>query len=156
MEEKKDIFDKFMSLPGVRIFMPLYVKYKEILLYLFFGLLTTVIGIAFYILFDTVCEINELIANIMSWILAVTFAYVTNRIWVFESKVTERADLLKEMLDFYGGRLVSLAVEEVIIIVFVTLLQFDSTLIKIIASVIVIILNYIISKLFVFRKKEHE
>ena len=156
MEENKDIFDKFMSLPGVRIFMPLYKKYKEILLYLFFGVLTTVIGVAFYILFDTVCGINELIANIMSWVLSVTFAYVTNRIWVFESKVTERADLLKEMLDFYSGRLVSLAVEEAIIIVFVTLLQFNSTLIKIIASVVVIILNYIISKLFVFRKKEYE
>ena len=68
-ETKPDIFDKIMHLPGLRVFEPLYKKYKEVLLYLFFGVLTTVVSIGSYALFNVAMGINELIANVISWVL---------------------------------------------------------------------------------------
>ena len=85
MLKDKDIFDKIMELPGFRIFEPFYKKYKEILLYLFFGGLTMIVSIVSYAICNLTFEINELIANVFSWILAVLFAFFTNRIWVFDS-----------------------------------------------------------------------
>lgn len=70
-ETKPDIFDKIMHLPGLRVFEPLYKKYKEVLLYLFFGVLTTVVSIGSYAFFNVAMGINELIANVISWVLAV-------------------------------------------------------------------------------------
>ena len=80
-EIKPDIFDKIMHLPGLRVFEPLYKKYKEVLLYLFFGVLTTVVSIGSYAFFNVTLGINELIANVISLVLAVLFAFFTNRIW---------------------------------------------------------------------------
>ena len=86
MEQKKeDIFDRLMHLPGLRIFEKFYKKNKEMLLYLLFGGLTTIVSIGTYAWFNVGMHINELIANIISWIFAVTFAYITNKIWVFQS-----------------------------------------------------------------------
>lgn len=151
MEGKKDIFDKIMQLPGLNIFEPFYKKQKEILLYLFFGVVTFIISIASFIFFERVCHMNELVANIVSWILAVACAYITNRIWVFQSNTDTKQKFLREIIDFVSGRIATLIIEEAILFIFVTWLAFDSTIIKIIAQVIVIILNYIISKVFVFK-----
>lgn len=150
--DKKDIFDRIMSLPGLRIFEPFYKKNKEVLIYLFFGGLTFLVSVITYAYFNAVLGINELVANIFSWILAVVFAFVTNKIWVFHSKNNALLGLLKEMLSFFAGRLVTLGVEEILLFIFITKLHFHSLLIKVIAQIIVIILNYIISKLFVFKK----
>lgn len=153
MEQKKDIFDKLMSLPGLNIFEPFYKKYKEVLLYLLFGGLTSVVSIIAYAYFNVAMGLNELIANVISWIIAVTFAFVTNRIWVFAVPARTMMDFFGQMLSFYGGRVVTLALEEIILYIFISKLEFPSLLIKIIAQVVVIILNYVISKLIVFRKK---
>lgn len=80
---QRDIFDKLMSLLFFNIFDPFYKKHKEVLLYLFFGGLAFVVSIASYGFFNITLGINELIANILSWVLAVAFAFATNRIWVF-------------------------------------------------------------------------
>jgi putative flippase GtrA len=151
--EKKDIFDKIMGLPGLRVFEPLYRKYKEVLLYLFFGVLTTVVSIVSYAVFNVVFGINELIANVLSWILAVLFAFFTNRIWVFSAPTKTAEEFFKQMATFASGRLVTLAIEELILLVFITILHFNSIVVKIVAQVVVIVLNYVISKLVVFRKK---
>jgi putative flippase GtrA len=151
--EKKDIFDKIMGLPGLRVFEPLYRKYKEVLLYLFFGVLTTVVSIVTYAVFNIVFGINELIANVLSWILAVLFAFFTNRIWVFSAPTKTTMEFFKQMATFASGRLVTLAIEEIILLVFITILHFNSLVVKIVAQVVVIVLNYVISKLVVFRKK---
>ena len=82
---KEDIFDKIMKLPILNFFEPFYKKNKEMLLYLFFGGLTFVVSIITYGFFNVSLGLNELIANIISWIIAVTFAFFTNRIWVFNS-----------------------------------------------------------------------
>ena len=151
---EKDIFDKLTELPILRIFNPFYKKYKELLLYLFFGGLSFIVSIATYALFNVGMNINELIANVLSWIITVMFAFLTNRVWVFQSTTNGVAEFVKQMLVFYSGRVITLVVEEVILLVFITWLGFNSMLIKVIAQVIVILLNYVISKLVVFRKKE--
>ena len=145
-----DIFDKIMHLPGLRVFEPLYRKYKEVLLYLFFGVLTTVVSIGSYAFFNVTLGINELIANVISWVLAVLFAFFTNRIWVFAAPTKTVEEFMKQL--FAGGRVLTLVIEEIILLVFITMLHFNSMLIKFIAQVVVIILNYVISKLLVFRK----
>ena len=149
--KEKDIFDKLMSLPGLRRFYGLYEKYKSILLYIFFGGCTTVVSIGSFILLETVLGLNELIANIGSWILAVSFAYVTNRVWVFRSRVRGKA-VWKEILSFFSGRLITLGLEEAMLLIFVTWLQFNGTAIKVIAQIAVLIGNYLISKWITFRK----
>lgn len=150
MPEKKDIFDRIMCLPGLRIFNGFYTRNKPILMYLFFGGLTTLISICTFVFFDSGLQFNILIANILSWIFAVSFAYITNRTWVFNSRAAGRG-IIKEMIAFFAGRLATLGLEEIILLVFVTLLGFNSTAIKIIAQVVVLVSNYIISKLFVFK-----
>ena len=82
-EEKPDVFDRIMSLQLLRPLQPFYHKYKEPLLYLFFGGLTTLLSIFLYWLFAHPLGLAPLVANIISWILCVAFAYVTNRTWVF-------------------------------------------------------------------------
>ena len=149
--KEKDIFDEIMSLPGLRQFYGLYEKYKPILLYIFFGGCTTVVSIGSFILLETVLGLNELIANIGSWILAVSFAYVTNRIWVFRSRVRGKA-VGKEILSFFSGRLITLGLEEAMLLIFVTWLQFNGTVIKVIAQIAVLIGNYLISRWITFRK----
>ena len=139
-----------MCLPGLRKLNPQYQKHKSILLYLFFGCLTTLISIGSFVLFDSGLEIPPLVANILSWICAVSFAYVTNRIWVFSSATTGK-QAMHEGISFFSGRLLTLAFEESILLVFVQLMEMNSTLIKILAQVAVLILNYLISKFFIFK-----
>ncbi len=152
MEQKKDIFDRIFSIKPFSFFQPIYLKYKEQLLYLFFGVLTTVVSIAVFSLFTIVIPCDELFANLISWIVAVMFAFLTNRTWVFQSD--SKQSFFKQMQSFYLGRVATLGVEELILLVFVKVLSLNAMLVKIVAQVVVILLNYIISKLFVFKKGE--
>ena len=152
MTEKRDIFDKLMALPVLNIFEPFYKKNKELLLYLLFGGLTFIVSIVTYVFFDITLAMNELVANVLSWILAVSFAYVTNKKWVFDAPTYTIQELVKQMSSFFGGRVVTLVIEELILLVFVTLLAFPSVPVKVVAQVIVIVLNYVISKCFIFDK----
>lgn len=152
--EKKDIFDKIMSLPFLRNFEGVYKKYKSVLLYLFFGALTTFISIASFWFFGTFMGMNVHVANSVSWICAVTFAFITNKTWVFSSKTKTAGEFFIQARDFYAGRLLTYFVEELILIIFVNLLKLNQDIVKIVAQVVILVLNYIISKLFVFRKKE--
>ena len=145
MSDKPDIFDRILSLPLLNRLQ----KHRDVLLYLFFGALTTVISIASFMLFDLIT--HELVANLISWICAVTFAYVTNRRWVFQSQA-RGIQCIREMGAFFAGRLATLGLEEALLLVFVTWLQFPGTFIKVVAQIVVLVLNYVISKLLVFRK----
>ena len=151
--EKKDIFDKIMSLPLLRVFYPFYRAHKEVLLYLFFGVVTTLVSfVSFWVLADLLL-INEHPANLISWVLAVLTAFFTNRTWVFEAKNTTEP-FLWQMAKFFASRLSTLGVEEVIIYVFITRLDFPNMPVKIAASVLIVILNYVLSKLLVFTKRK--
>lgn len=127
----------------------LYKKYKEIINYLIFGGLTTLISIITYALFAKVFNIDYLISNVLSWVLAVLFAYITNKMFVFESKSKKN---IKEITSFFFFRVVSLIMEMIILYVFVDMLHIDDLVTKIIAQVIVIVSNYVFSKVFVFKK----
>lgn len=152
--EKKDIFDKIMGLPGLRILEPFYKKYKEILLYLFFGGLAVVLNIGLFAWFDLAFGMEALINNIICWVICVLFQFFTNRIWVFQGHDrTDKGLLWKQMGSFFVGRLFTLGVEELILLIFIVWLGFDAILVKVAAQVVTIILNYIVSKLFVFRTK---
>ena len=138
----------------------MYLKYKEIINYLIFGVLTTVVSLATkYLLLFTILDASNAfqlqIAVIVSWILACTFAYITNRIWVFESK---SKNIIKEMMKFYTSRIATLGLEMLILFIFITALKLDSDtwviVWTLVAQVAVTIANYILSKLIVFKKKE--
>ena len=96
---------------------------------------------------------NDLLANAVSWVICVLFQYITNRTWVFDGRVQGAAEFVKQISSFFGGRIFTLVVEEIIIAVFITWLGFNRIAVKLAAQFIVIVLNYVISKLFVFKKK---
>lgn len=121
---------------------------KELISYIFFGILTTVVNIVVYYIFGDVLGINYVISNIIAWFLSVLFAYITNRIWVFES---ENDNILKEIILFFGGRLFSGVVDTLLMVLFIEVLLIGDFISKIIIQVIVVILNYVISKLIVFK-----
>lgn len=128
-------------------------RYREQLLYLVFGFLAFLVSMGTFALADRVLMMPTLVANVFSWVITVAFAYITNRTWVFESKATGLKPIVREILSFAAGRLLTLAIEELMLFVGVTLLAFDSILVKLVAQVVVIILNYVISKFVVFRRK---
>lgn len=145
----------------------LFNKYREIISYVFFGVLTTLINLAAFKIFDTVLGSRlYLLTNIISWLIAVFFAYVTNKLWVFESKSWQPKLVIKELIGFLGARLFSLAVEEAGLWIMIDLLSMDKIeinifsysltgnfIVKIILQIIVVILNYVFSKFVVFAKK---
>ena len=141
--------------------MELLKKYKSIILYIIFGGLTTVVdwsvSFTLYYLWGDAIEATPWLihgANVIAWVAAVAFAYVTNRIWVFESKRRGFLPIMGEIVAFAGGRVLTLLLQEALMAVFFTWLGFNEYIVKIAAAVLVVILNYFISKLLVFRKKK--
>ena len=131
-------------------------KYREIILYVVFGGLTTIVSIGSFAWCEMGLGMDPLIANVISWIQAVTFAYITNKIWVFQAKTSGLKEGFMQMIGFYGGRLLTLGIEEFILLLFINGLGFPGILVKIAAQVIVLVANYIISKCFIFRRKKEE
>jgi len=140
----------------------LYLKYKEIINYLFFGVLATVVslGVKYLLLFTILDAANAFelqISVIISWVAACTFAYITNRLWVFKS---ESKEIVKEITKFFTSRLATLGLEMLIMFIFVTALRLNSDIWVIVwtlvAQIVVIVGNYILSKLLVFKKKEEK
>lgn len=129
----------------------LYIKYKEQILYLFFGGLTTVICMVCVATFEYCFGITGILGRIPSDLIAMTVAYITNKIWVFESKCNNFKELLREILAFYGARLFTLVLSAVIVFIFVDKMGMNNLLINFIATVITVILNYVFSKLFIFK-----
>ena len=134
----------------------LYLKYKEIINYLIFGLLTTVVSlVTYYICVYTFINPEEAvqlqIANVISWFFGVTFAYITNRKFVFESNEQNK---IKEASKFVTSRIATLLMDMAIMFIGVTLLKFNDKIIKIVSQVVVIIANYLLSKIIVFNKGE--
>lgn len=127
----------------------LYKKYEEIINYLIVGGLTTLVSIVVYALCTKCFHINYMISNVISWIISVLFAYITNRIFVFKSK---SRDILLEIYQFFKYRIFSFLIDVLFMYILVELINVDDMISKIIVQVIVIVLNYVFSKLFVFKK----
>ncbi|MDD4187964.1 MAG: GtrA family protein [Bacilli bacterium] len=129
----------------------IYHKNEEIWDYLIVGGLTTIVSIGSYSILLKLCGFNYIISNILSWILAVVFAYFTNRWFVFKSTNKNK---LNEFIKFSGSRVTTLVVETGLLMVLIDLIMFDEVWSKVIGQIIVVVLNYIISKLLVFKEKE--
>lgn len=172
MKENKtdnpDIFDRLMSKGWLKKFEPLYSLHKEIIMYLFFGGCTTLVGIIFFAIpiklislpdltvFGITVDTSVQVSNVISWICAVTFAYITNRTWVFAEKAYGAKAIAAECAAFFAGRFLTLIVENILLNLSTKTLGMNEIAAKIVVSVVTIILNYIISKLFVFKGNKTE
>lgn len=133
----------------------IYKKNKEIINYLIFGVLTTVVSFVAYFIFAKVFKIDEVISNVISWFFSVLFAFVTNKLYVFESKETGKKTLLKEIISFYLARLFTGVVCDLgVFALMVKTFKINDVLSKLVTQVIVIILNYVLSKLIVFKQNK--
>ena len=130
----------------------LFEKYYDIISYLFFGVLTTVVNYLVYLPCYNWLGISAAVSNAIAWVFAVAFAYLTNKPFVFKSHDWSMQTVIPELAKFIGCRVGSGLLETVIIFVTVDLLTWDGNIMKLITSVLVVILNYIGSKLLVFRK----
>ena len=133
----------------------IYKKYEELINYLIIGVLTTVVSLAtYYLLTLTVLNASNAIylqiANIIAWLVSVTFAYFTNRRFVF--KVQNKSNI-HEGINFYLSRISTLLIDMLIMYIFVSLLKFDNRIMKLITQIVIIILNYVLSKFIVFKNK---
>lgn len=129
-------------------------KFKEIILYGFFGICTTIVNITVYFLCVRILEIYYLIGNIIAWILSVLFAFFTNKKYVFQSEKKTKEDYRNEIFSFFIWRIFSFFIDMVIMFVMVDLLVFPDGIIKILSNIIVILINYFASKCFIFKNKE--
>lgn len=132
--------------------MLLYKKYRELLMYLIFGVLTTLINIVSFYIMDRM-GVQLYLNNTIAWILSVLFAFITNKLFVFESKDKTPKVVLKEGLSFFGFRLLSYFVDMLCIFLLVDIFKINKLIAKVVGNVIVIIINYIFSKLFIFKKE---
>lgn len=129
---------------------------REIMLYLLFGVLTTVVNYVSYYIFTRYLQLDVLLANGLAWILSVLFAYITNKIYVFQSKTTSLSDLGKEFMLFISARIGSGVFDMLIVYLFVDVFGMSDLVIKLISNVVVIIANWAISKLFIFKGQPTE
>jgi putative flippase GtrA len=133
-------------------------KYEEIIAYLIVGVLNTLVSwaawfICAYTILDAEIVWQNVLLSIISWVVGVVFGYFMNRIFVFKSK---EPNILKEFLQFSGGRVSTWVLDAVMMVLMVNILNINEAFSKIFVSVLVMIGNYLISKLFVFKNKENE
>lgn len=144
----------------IKFAMEMYKKYEEAVNYLVFGFLAFLVNMVAYAAAARVLGADNekvllvLIATSFAWIVAVLFAYWTNRTFVFKSRITDKAGIWKEFFSFVGARVVTGGMELVIMYVMVDMVHVDDMISKFICNVVVIISNYIFSKLWIFKKKE--
>lgn len=145
----------------------LIIKYKELITYVLFGLCTTVVNFVVFKLSNMLLGVElYLVSNVFAWIAAISFSYVTNKLWVFKSKSWKSSVIAKEVSAFFGARVFSFIIEEAGLFALVDLAHFNEISInilsveiggqmiaKMIIGVIVVVLNYVFSKLVIFRKK---
>lgn len=133
--------------------MTLFAKYKQTILYLIFGVLSTIVNILTYAFCTRNLNIEFLISNWIAWIVAVLFAYITNKFFVFESKKINIKFLIKELSSFVSCRLLSGIIEMILMYIMISLMSLNDFIVKIITNVVVVILNFIFSKLIIFKNK---
>ncbi len=130
----------------------LFLKHREICLYLFFGVLTTAVNVAVYFVMFEVLMLPNVASSIAAQVAAILFAYITNKIWVFRSRGWRLRTLFFEIVSFFGCRMASAAFDVLFMWVTVDLLSWWPLWMKIIANAVVIILNYVASKYLIFRR----
>ena len=136
----------------IKKLLNLYKKYEEIINYIVVGGITTVISILSYFLIRTILKsdtsLNVQISTVFSWIVAVTFAYFANRIFVFKSNNSKKTEAVK----FVTSRIMSLLIEMLVMFILTSVVKINDKVAKVLVQFIIVILNYLFSKIFVFKK----
>lgn len=131
-------------------------KHKEKIAYVFWGGVTTVINIGTYSLFARIVHLNTMVSNVLAWIITILVAYITNKLYVFNSKSFDMKVVIREFVSFLVCRLASLVLDMAIMYTFINIFKFNDIMVKTASNVVVIIVNYILSKLVIFRQREEE
>ncbi|MFN2939263.1 GtrA family protein [Lachnospiraceae bacterium YH-ros2226] len=158
LKDPNDLLDQFIAWAfrnhpnGRAKVMPLYAKYKQLMMYGIFGLWTFIISIGTYALFTEGFGWNIILSNAISWVFATYFAFATNRRYVFVAHVKGIYAFVHQLIGFSAGRLITLGIEEAMLYFFIGRLRWPNMPVKFMSQFIVIALNYVFSKLIVFRK----
>lgn len=154
LELVEDFFLNILDKIKLKKIADLYRNHREGWRYLIFGALATLVNIVAYSLAFYKLNIDNSSSNVIAWIIAAIFAYITNKIFVFESKVDTKKQLIKEAVSFFGCRLLTLAVDQIIMVITVDKLGLPGLVMKIVSNIVVIVLNFILSKLIIFKKQK--
>lgn len=127
-------------------------KYKDLIPYMFFGVCTTLVNVIVYWIFAHLLKVSVMPSTLIAWFLAVVFAYVTNRKWVFDSQAQGYKEIIREIISFFACRIATGIVDWACMFIFVDLLHLNDVIIKFIANIVVIVLNYLASKIIIFKK----
>lgn len=127
-------------------------KYKELISYVFWGAATTVVNYAVYFSCTRLLRIDPVGSNVIAWVVSVAFAFVVNKWLVFAARSLERAAVLRELWRFVSARVLSGGLETLLLFVFVSVLRCPDAAVKIAVSVLVVIMNYVLSKWIIFKK----
>ncbi len=131
-------------------------KYREMIMYIIMGVFTTIVNIAsFYILVE-IMNVDYKAATVAAWILSVLFAYITNKVYVFQQKTDDLQSLLKELTAFFSVRVLSLGIDLGMMIILVGQFHTNETLAKILDNAVIVVVNYVASKWLVFKKTKEE
>lgn len=130
----------------------LLIKYKNVAAYLFFGVCTTLINIIAYYVCARLMSLDTAVSTIIAWFVAVLFAFLTNKSWVFGSRIWETNIILREIVSFYLCRLTTGIIDLFIMLVTVDILGWNDMLMKFLSNMLVIILNFIASKFIIFKR----
>lgn len=126
-------------------------KYRDVIPYVIFGVLTTVLNVVSYLLFAHLLNFSTIVSTILAWLVAVIFAYLTNRKWVFFSDAKSKKEIINEIISFFYCRLGTGVVDVLIMWFFVDQLHFQDGWVKVFANIVVIVLNYVASKWLIFK-----
>ncbi len=132
----------------------LFNQYREIINYLIFGVLTTIVNFVLYTIFVTIFHIDYMISTIVAQIVAIIFAYVTNKLFVFQSKNLTKKELTQEIISFFTCRGISLLLDMGFMYLFVDIFHLNEVIMKLVSNILIIIANYVFSKLFIFKRGE--
>lgn len=151
IEKIKEVNLKNLNLKTIK---GLFLEYKEVINYLVFGCLTTVVNFVCYYLFAKVLGIEEVISSGLSWLFSVLFAYITNKIFVFESKTTTIKEFIMEIISFFLARVLSGILCDVgTFAVMVKVIGINDVVAKLITQIMVVIVNYVLSKCIIFKNR---
>lgn len=155
IDKIEEFFLKIAEKIGLKKLADWYREHREGMRYLVFGVLSTIINIVVFAICERILHLSTIISNVIAWTIAVLFAYVTNKLYVFDSKTTKKQELAKEIISFFSARIFTLVVETIFLKIVIDELGLNEILMKIISNVIVIVLNYVFSKIFIFKKDKN-
>ena len=155
IDKIEEFFLKIAEKIGLKKLADWYREHREGMRYLVFGVLSTIINIVVFAICERILHLSTIISNVIAWTIAVLFAYITNKLYVFDSKTTKKQELAKEIISFFSARIFTLVVETIFLKIVIDELGLNEILMKIISNVIVIVLNYVFSKIFIFKKDKN-